>query len=372
MVPLAFKGTLSAAEAARVIASEIRAARPDWLIAQVPLADGGRGTVDALVRARDGRIHTVPCADALGRRVEARWGELPGRTAVIEVAECIGLADVHPSRRDPSRLSTAGIGSLVRAIAFAGMCELLVGLGDTATHDCGIGLAAELGFCFRDRTGTPLRPIGRSLIDIASIDTRAVIPEIAQLSVIGFCDVMNPILGSEGAALSFATQKGADARMVSMLEDGSRNFASVATRDLGVNVTRISGAGAAGGIGAGLAAMLNARLISGADAVLDAVGFDRLAGEADVILTGEGRVDRQTFLGKGVARIADRAKHIGRPLVVFTGAVSGPHDQLERRLNAAVISLPERTSESSNTDEAEDGMRQAVRAWLSRVSIDAF
>lgn len=366
VAPLSFKGTLSAAEAAGVIAAEIRGARPSWLVAQIPLADGGRGTVDALVQARGGRIHRVPCADALGRRIEARWGELPGNVAVIEVAECIGLAAVPSSRRDPSRLSTAGVGSLLRAIAFAGMREVLVGLGDTATHDCGIGLAAELGFRFRDRRGAVLPPIGRSLPAIASIDTRDVLPEIRGLRIVGFCDVMNPVLGIEGAALAFAPQKGADAQMVTMLEEGSRVLMSVAARDLGANVAQVPGAGAAGGIGAGLAAFLGARLTSGAEAVLEAVEFDRLASEADVILTGEGRVDRQTFLGKGVARVAERARRATRPLVVFAGSIDGPHAQLEDRLGATIVPMLPRPATELGPSEAVAMLGKAVRAWLSR------
>jgi glycerate kinase len=366
VAPLAFKGTLSAADAATIISTEIRSARPTWSIVELPLADGGRGTVDALVRARGGRIHMTPCADALGRRIEARWGELPGKVGVVEVAECIGLGDVHPSRRDPSRLSTAGVGSLLRSMAFAGMREVLVGLGDTATHDCGIGLASELGFRILDRRGAPLRPVGRSLADIASIDKRHVLPEIRDLRVTGFCDVLNPLLGIEGAALAFSPQKGADQQMVGMLEEGSRVFASATTRDLGANVAHLPGAGAAGGIGAGLAAFFHARLVSGAEAILDAVGFDRLAEMSDVILTGEGRVDRQTFLGKGVAKIAERAQRARRPLVVFAGSLGGPHAQLEARLDAMIIPLPPAQHEQATPRDPAALLAQAVRAWHSR------
>lgn len=366
VAPLAFKGTLAAAEASAVISAEIRAARPDWLIAGVPLADGGRGTVDALVAARGGRIHRMPCADALGRRIEARWGEVPGKVAVIEVAECIGLGDVHRSRRDPSRLSTAGIGSLIRAIACAGMREVVIGLGDSATHDCGIGLASELGFVFRDRRGAPLPPIGRSLAEIASIDARGVLPEIAGLRFVAFCDVMNPLLGNEGAAMAFSPQKGADAHHAAMLEEGSRIFASVAARDLGANIAQTPGAGAAGGIGAGLAALFHAKLTSGAEAILEAVGFDRLAELSDVILTGEGRVDRQTFLGKGVARIAERGARAGRPVVVFAGALGGPHEQLASRLGATLIPLPAHPNGAPTPPEAAALLAGAVRAWLAR------
>jgi glycerate 2-kinase len=366
VAPLAFKGTLSAADAASIIVAEIRAARPTWSIAELPLADGGRGTVDALVRARGGRYHVMPIADALGRRIEARWGELPGGVAVIEVAECIGLGDVMPSRRDPSRLSTAGIGSLLRAIACAGMRDVLVGLGDTATHDCGIGIAAELGFRFLDRRGVPLAPIGRSLPEIVRIDTRHVLPEARGLRITGFCDVMNPLLGIEGAALAFSPQKGADQKTVGMLEEGSRMFASVAAHDLGANIANMPGAGAAGGIGAGLAAFFGARLVSGAEAVLDAVGFDRLAAGTDAIITGEGRVDRQTFLGKGVARIAERARRANHKLVVFAGSLGGPHAQLESRLDASIVPLPPSTSDTAPSGDAAARLAQAVRAWLSR------
>lgn len=364
VAPLAFKGTLSAADAATIIATEIRGARPTWSVAELPLADGGRGTVAALVRARGGKVHVVPCADALGRRIEARWGELPGKVAVIEVAECLALADVHPSRRDPSRLSTAGVGSLLRAIAFAGMREVLVGLGDTATHDCGIGAASELGVRFLDRRGYALPPIGRSLGDIASIDVRGVLPELKGLRITCFCDVMNPLLGIEGAALAFSPQKGADKAMVGMLEEGSRIFASVAMHSLGANVAQQPGAGAAGGIGAGLAAIFGARLVSGAEAILDAVDFDRLADMSDVIVTGEGKVDRQTFLGKGVARVAERARRAARPVVVFTGGLGGPHAQLESRLGAMIIPLPLPQGETPSPGDAPGLLAQAVRAWL--------
>lgn len=364
VAPLAFKGTLSAADAATIIATEIRGARPSWSVAELPLADGGRGTVDALVRAKGGTIHTIPCSDALGRRIEARWGELPGRIAVIEVAECLGLSDVHPSRRDPSRLSSAGIGSLLRAISFAGMREVLVGLGDTATHDCGIGLAGELGVRFLDRRGHALLPVGRSLPEIVSIDVRTVLPEITDVRITAFCDVMNPLLGIEGAALAFAPQKGADQSMVGMLEEGSRAFASAAARSLGANVAQVPGAGAAGGIGAGLAAIFGARLVSGSQAVLDAVEFDRLADMSDIIISGEGRIDRQTFLGKGVARVAERASRARRTLVVFTGGLGGPHAQLEARLEATIIPLLVRDGLAVTAAEAPVLLAQAVRAWM--------
>jgi glycerate kinase len=366
VAPLAYKGTLTASEASSIIAAEIRRARPAWSVAELPLADGGRGTVDALVRARDGRVHVMPTFDALGRRIQARWGELPGRVAVIEAAECIGLGDVHQSRRDPSRLSTGGIGALLRAIAFAGMREVYIGLGDTATHDCGIGIAADLGVRFLDRRGAVLPPVGRSLADLARIDMRNALPELAAMRMTCFCDVMNPLLGIEGAALAFSPQKGADQQMAAALEEGSRIFASVAAHDLGANVARMPGAGAAGGIGAGLAALFGARLVSGAEAILDAVEFDRLVEMSDVVLSGEGRVDRQTFLGKGVARISERAARAGRPLVVFAGSLGGPHAQLEDRLDATIIALAPAGPETATPGDPAERLALAVRAWLSR------
>ncbi len=343
-----FKGTLRGAEAAAAMAAG--AARHDPRIASrlLPLGDGGAGTLDALLYGGGGSFHTARCTGATGSSLECRWGTTADGTAVIEAAGAIALADVPERLRDPSRLRTTGLGELLLLALRSGATRIAVGLGDTATHDCGLGVGAILGYRFLDRAGRELPPLGRSLPDLAAIDASGELRLHSNPPITILCDVLNPLSGPDGAALRFAPQKGADPATAALLEQGSVRFAEVARRDLGADVAWLPGAGAAGGLGAGLAAFAGAILTGGAAAVLDAVRFDALAAESDLVITGEGMLDEKTLLGKGVAQVTERARRLNVPVMVVAGRVAGEIAGWERRLGAAVASLEEEPPELSH------------------------
>jgi glycerate kinase len=259
--------------------------------------------------------------------------------AVIEAAQAIALADVPISDRDPSMLSSFPLGELIVAALDADVSALTIGLGDTATHDCGLGVAAALGYRFLGSDGEELEPVGRSLRRIAHIDRSGARTIPDTVSVLVYCDVLNPLCGPDGAALRFAGQKGAGIDSIEELEEGTGEFAEVIRRDLGIDVATIPGAGAAGGLGAGLAAFCGGRLTGGAEGVLDAVGFDERARNADLVITGEGRLDEKTLLGKGVAHVVRRARRVGTRVLIITGGVEGEVGWWEKELGVKIVEL---------------------------------
>jgi glycerate kinase len=355
IAPYTFKGTMTSSEAADVIAGMIRRLTPHAHLLQLPLGDGGTGTLDALVGGIGGEIRVDRCTQATGTTGKCRWGLLSDGRCVIEAAECIALARVPHDRRSPHRLVTHGLGELVLKALESDVTSMLIGLGDTATHDCGLGMASALGFRFLDRYGNPLSPAGTSLIELDTIDTRQVYQRLPSVHVTALCDVMNMLTGSDGAAMRFARQKGADTRTVELLEEGGHRFARVVERDLGVSVSELPGAGAAGGLGAGLAAFLGADLVSGAEAVLNAVGFEDRLRQCSMVVTGEGRVDGKTLLGKGVAMVARRAAQAGVGCIIVAGGIEGDQQALEEQLNASIVLL-DQLSEVDRSQTGRDEM----------------
>jgi glycerate kinase len=256
---------------------------------------------------------------------------------VIEAAEMIALADVDRDHRHPATLSSEGLGALILEAISTRPRRMIVGLGDTATHDCGLGIGAALGYRFLDAEGNLLEPVGASLMALASIDRGGARELVTPIIV--YCDVLNPLLGEDGAARRFASQKGALPEEVESLEHGGERFAMIVERDLGVRVADVPGAGAAGGLGAGLVAFAGASLTGGADAVLDAVRFDERATACDLVISGEGRLDAKTMLGKGVGNVARRVRRIGARMLVIAGSLEGERSEWERKLGAHVALL---------------------------------
>ena len=316
VAPQAFKGTASAADAAEAMRRGVLRAAPDSSVAVIPIADGGGGTVDALVTATGGRGVTSPAADPLGRPINAAWGVLSdGETAVIETAAASGLALLADSERDPTVTTTRGTGDLIRAALDSGHRRILVGLGDSATNDAGVGMAQSLGFRALDESGRDLPPGGGALSRLHSLDATAAHPALASASVVALCDVTNPLCGPEGASAVFGPQKGACAEQIKALDAALCRFAEVVNDQMGLDVHNMPGAGAAGGLGAGLVVFCDASLRPGFEVVSEAVRLaDSLAG-ADLVLTGEGRLDSQTLSGKGVCGVAALAREHGRPEV---------------------------------------------------------
>ncbi len=321
-----FKGTLTSSEAGRAMADGIRRVLPGAHVVVVPVADGGEGTTGALLHACGGRRHSVRVDGPLGDPVEAELALLgDGGRAVIEMAAASGLPLVPPDRRNPLRASTYGTGQLIIAALEIGCREILVGAGGSATVDGGCGAAQALGVRFLAADGRVIDPPmgGERLGDVQRIDLTHRDPRIRETTVTVLCDVNNPLCGPNGAARVFGPQKGADAEQVESLERNLTHLADVVRRDVGVDLRNMPGAGAAGGLAGGLAAFAGARLTPGADAILDLVRFDDCLHGADLVITGEGRLDAQSMMGKLVGVVAARARAARVPTLVIAGSV-GP------------------------------------------------
>lgn len=315
----AFKGALPAAAAARAIAAGLRLAATGVETRIVPVADGGEGTLDALVAARDGRTRGFAVSDPLGRAVSAEIGLLPGGTAVVELARASGYERLTDAERDPEVTSTFGTGQLIRAALDFEPQRIIVTVGGSATNDAGLGLVRALGARLLDAQGAELGGCGADLARVAQIDLTGLDPRLDDVAIDVACDVRNPFHGPDGAAHVFGPQKGADAGAIDRLDRGLATFAEVLSTQTGVDVQALSGAGAAGGAAGGMAAMLGARIVPGAQLVLDAVGLaDALEG-ASLCITGEGRLDDQTLQGKAPAEVAAMCRDSGVPCVGVCG-----------------------------------------------------
>lgn len=316
VAPDKLKGCLSAGAAAGALARGVRRARPDAEVVELPIADGGEGTLAALLAARGGEAREAQVTGPLGEPVVARWGLFPDGTALVESAEAIGLWRVPPERRDPLRATSRGVGELIRAALGSGARRITVALGGSATVDGGAGMFQGLGARLLDAGGREPGPGGGALESLARIDAGPL--DVVEL--VAACDVDAPLLGPHGAARAYGPQKGADPPAVEGLERGLARWAELLARDLGRAVADLPGAGAAGGLGAGLAA-LGARLVPGADFVLDALELERrLAGTA-LVVTAEGALDATTLRGKATWAVCRRARRAGVPCVAVGGRI---------------------------------------------------
>lgn len=342
VAPDSFKGSLSAREAAEALAAGIRRVRPNTEIILMPLADGGEGTLEAFLAATPGQRVPVTVRGPLGIPTRAAFGLLnAGRTAVVEMALASGLGLVPFVGRDPRRASTYGVGELLLAAADAGATEIIVGLGGSATSDGGAGALQALGVAFLDAQGRTLPPGigGGDLPNVSFLDATAVRFPVGGVRVTLASDVTNPLLGPNGASAVYGPQKGADVAMVAELDAALAHFAEVVKRDLGTDVAETLGAGAAGGLGFGLMAVLGAQARSGIDLVLDTVGLEAQARDADWVWMGEGRIDDQTAQGKTIAGVLARcAKLGGVPVLAFGGSVdeAAAEELIGRGLRAAI------------------------------------
>jgi glycerate kinase len=319
VAPQEFKGTLSAHEAALAIEEGIHRFDPAWTCERMPMADGGPGTLDALVHARGGERRASRALDPLQRQVEAEWAVLSSGTAVIECASASGLWRLTPEERDPRRASTFGTGQLIAAALDAGCRELIIGLGGSATNDGGAGMAQALGYRLLDARDRDIASGGAALAMLQRIDASGAHPALEAAKISGAIDVTNPLCGPLGASAIFGPQKGADTNAVKELDAALARFAAVIRRDLGIDVLDLPGGGAAGGLGAGLAAFLGAALEPGGELVAEAAGYRERLARADVVITGEGRLDGQTGFGKGPATLAALARVAGKRSVCIAG-----------------------------------------------------
>lgn len=366
VAPNAFKGTLTAPEAAAAIAEGVREVWPDAEIVEVPVADGGDGTVEALVSAHHGEYRSAEVEGPLGDPVVARYGLIDsGATAVVELATASGLALIPPERRNPRLAATFGFGQLIAAAINSGATSIIAGIGGSATNDGGAGMAQALGFQLLDAEGHELPRGGAALARLARIagGAPASTPRVMVAS-----DVDNPLVGPRGASAVYGPQKGADPETVRELDAALAHFAEVIKRDLGKDVAGIPGAGAAGGTGAGLVAFLDAELTPGAPLIVEASGFDRHLSGADLVITGEGRVDEQTAYGKAPGEVARRAHAAGVPVLLLAGSKGPGWEALNGLGVTAVETLEEEGVNLQQALKSPAGMlsRAAVVACRSR------
>ena len=319
MISDSFKGSLSSSDICAIARESVGKFFPGCEVVTLPVADGGEGTVDCFLEACGGEaVKVTGVSGPYGEKIDAVYARLDETTAVVEMAATAGLPMVG-DKKDPCKTTTYGVGELVRHAVEQGAKHIILGLGGSATNDGGCGAAAALGVRFYNAAGESFVPTGGTLGSIAHIDVSGLDPAIAGAEITAMCDIDNPMTGPRGAAHVFGPQKGADAAMVERLDSGLGHLAEVIRCDLGADVENLPGSGAAGAMGAGMAAFLGAALRPGIETVLDVAGFDGAAADADAVITGEGKLDSQSLGGKVVIGVARRAARLGKPVIAIVG-----------------------------------------------------
>ena len=321
VAPDSFKGSADAVSVANLIEKGIRKVFPGAEVTKIPIADGGEGTVEAVVLGGGGELREVPITGPLGEKRTARFGLLSGNRGVIEMAAASGLPLVPPDRRDPRVTTTYGTGELIRAALDAGCREFMVGIGGSATNDAGMGMAQALGYVFRDSSGSVLGFGGGEMEKLAVIDTSDRDSRLDKCEITVACDVDNPLFGEHGAAHVYGPQKGATPEIVEELDRGLKHFADVVREQMGRDISAEPGSGAAGGLGAGLMVFCGARLKSGINSIMDILRFDDRLNGIDLVITGEGEIDRQSAYGKVPVGISRRAKAKNIPVLAIVGGI---------------------------------------------------
>ncbi len=342
VAPDSFKGSVSALGVAEAMERGIHAVFPEAEVLKVPIADGGEGTVEALVAATGGRLMHTEVRGPLGESVRAHWGiSGDGTTAFLEMASASGLPLVPKERRNPCITSTFGTGELMKAALDAGLRKLVIGIGGSATNDGGTGMARALGVRFLDAEGRDLPEGGAALARLARVDLSGLDPRLTESTILVACDVDNPLCGLRGASAVYGPQKGATPEMVAELDAALSVFAGVAARATGRDVALLPGAGAAGGLGAGLLFFTPASLRPGVAIVLETTGFETRVAGADLVITGEGRTDFQTAMGKAPVGVAAVAKRHGVPVICLSGGLGdGADDVLAHGIDALASAAP--------------------------------
>ncbi len=341
IAPQSLKGSLTAAEAGSAIAQGVRVVYPKAEIEVVPVADGGEGTVQALVDASGGKIIQKMVTGPLGEPVQAFFGLMgDGSTAVIEMAACAGLPLVPPEKRDPRITTTYGVGELILAALDHGSRHFIIGIGGSATNDGGAGMAQAVGAALLSVQGTEITRGGAALATLAHISTSTMDTRLQKCTVEVACDVTNPLCGPTGASAVYGPQKGATPEMVEELDKALAHYAQIIEQDLRMSVLDIPGAGAAGGLGAGLMAFLHTKVRPGAQIVFEAVDLEERIRQADLVITAEGQIDAQTAYGKSVGAVAEIAKRYDLPVLAFAGSLGANYQVVYKLGVDAVTALP--------------------------------
>lgn len=362
-----FKGCLASEEVEAVVAETIRRKFPACEVRCLPVADGGEGMLSVLVRATGGRLIPVEVHDPLMRPIRARYGVLgDGETAVIEMAEASGLPLLTEQERNPMLTTSFGTGELIRHALRSGYRKLLVGIGGSATCDGGMGMLQALGLRFYDGSGKELGQGGAVMKQVVRVDSRQRERALEEAQITVACDVQNPFCGTEGAAFVFAPQKGATPEQVVRLDKGLRHWAEVVFQITGKDIRLLPGAGAAGGMGGALYSFLHASLQPGIELLLDAVHFDEELANADLVITGEGRADRQTLMGKVPAGVLHRALSQGVKTVLLAGRIDDTQLLLDAGFTRLLLVTPQDMplGEALRPETARENIRRAVNEWL--------
>ncbi|MBC8014740.1 MAG: glycerate kinase [Sporomusaceae bacterium] len=343
VAPDSFKGSVSALGVANAMERGILTIFPDAEVIKIPIADGGEGTVEAMVTATGGKMVAASVIGPLGEAVEAFWGILgDGNTAVIEMAAASGLPLVPIEQRNPCITTTYGTGQLIKAALDAGMSSIIIGIGGSATNDGGVGMAQALGARFLNAEGQEIPYGGSSLIKLHNIDLTELDRRLLEIEILVACDVDNPLCGICGASAVYGPQKGATAEMIEKLDAGLRNYAQIAHEVTGKDVIECPGAGAAGGLGAGLLFFTNAKLRPGVDIILEITNFSALVSSAQLVITGEGRTDFQTAYGKAPVGVAKLAKQYDVPVLCLSGGMgTGADDVLQHGIDGLMSIVPQ-------------------------------
>ena len=371
IAPDSFKGSLTALQASEAMAVGFRRIFPDATIEQIPMADGGEGTVQSLVDATGGRLLSATVRDPLGNDIEAQYGVLgDGVTAVIEMAAASGLTLVPKEKRNPLATTTYGTGQLIKAALDQGSRKLIIGIGGSATNDGGAGMAQALGVKLLDGNQQDIDWGGGCLNGLVAIDTSGIDARIAETETVVACDVSNPLTGQQGASAVYGPQKGATPEMVAVLDANLKHFDAVLQRELGKSVGDVPGAGAAGGLGAGLMAFLNAALKPGVEIVIEATKLSERMKGADLVITGEGQINFQTVFGKTPIGVAKAAHRQGIPVIAVAGSIGqGAEAVYANGIDAMVDIVPEPMSLEAAIENATELIATATERAARLIKI---
>ena len=368
VAPNAFKESLSAVDAARAIAKGVRRGLPNARVTEIPIADGGDGTLEAVISGTSGRILKARVVGPLGNRITAEYGITGnGRTAVIEMSRASGLALVPPARRNPMRTTSFGTGQLIQAALDHGVHSILLGIGGSATVDGGIGALQALGASFLDRHGNSVGRGGTGLLAIEKIGLSHLHPGLKRAEILVACDVDNPLTGPKGAAAVFGPQKGATPEMVKQLDHGLARLAVLIAETTGRQFARIPGTGAAGGIAGSFLGLLGASLRPGSELVFDLLKLDKIVPKMDWVITGEGQIDFQTQFGKGPGMLAKLAARHGVPVVGIAGSVADNAGKLASKGFTGLFSITNQPMDLATAMQEAPQLMEKIAEQVARL-----
>ena len=370
IAPDSFKGSLTSIEVANAIAEGVKKVYPNCEIIKTPIADGGEGTLNTIVNALKGEKVKVNAHDSLMRSITAEYGLVNnGETAVIEVASINGITLLSEEEQNPLITTTYGTGEIIKDALQRGCRSFIIGIGGSATNDAGTGLLQALGYRFLDKNKKETNGTGQSLQSICSVDELRVTPELKDAHFTIASDVNNPFTGPKGASNIYAPQKGADKEMIEELENGMENFRQLIKKEKGIDLNTTPGTGAAGGLGGGLIAFLNAQLKPGIEMVLQAIDFDKHLQNTDLVITGEGKLDKQTAMGKAAGGVLDAAKKKNIPVIAIGGSVEDSNALIKRGFTSvfSIISRPISIKEAMNKEYTKSNITQTIEQIMRTI-----